>query len=389
MQALIVVDLQSDFLPGGALAVHEGDHVLPVANKLCEVFDLVVATQDWHPPGHGSFAANHPGRHLGEVVDLAGLRQVLWPVHCVAGTSGAELAAALRTGRIAKVFFKGTDPTIDSYSGFFDNGRRKATGLGDWLKARKVTEVYILGLATDYCVKYTALDALSLGFRTKLVLDGCRGVNLKPGDVERAIAEMSRAGIEIVTSDEVVRQRNTETMAAAAQESPVPLYVGKYIQLVRRGHWEYVERTKVTGVVGIVAITPQNRLILVEQYRVPLGKRVLELPAGLAGDIAGEEQEEMASAARRELLEETGYQAGSMKHLITGPSSAGLTNETMSLFMAENLVRVGAGGGDASEDIEVHEVPLDEAPLWLRSRAAEGIMIDTKIYAALYFAAAK
>src|SRR5205809_7131957 len=140
MNALILVDLQNGFLPGGALAVPEGDRVLPIANALARstAFDLVVATQDWHPANHGSFAANHPGKKPGDVIDLHGLRQILWPVHCVQNSRGAEFAAALDRSRIAKVIQKGTDPAIDSYSGFFDNGHRKATGLGDYFKQEGV-----------------------------------------------------------------------------------------------------------------------------------------------------------------------------------------------------------------------------------------------------------
>jgi len=201
--ALILVDLQNDFLPGGALAVPEGDLVLPVANRVQRFFDLVAATQDWHPLDHGSFAANHPGKKPGDVVELNGLRQILWPVHCVESTPGAELAGGLDTARLTRIFRKGTDRAIDSYSGFFDNGRRRSTGLGDFLLERGVTDVYILGLATDYCVKFTALDASTLGFRTFLIEDGTRGVELRPGDVASALNEMRQARVEIVSSREV------------------------------------------------------------------------------------------------------------------------------------------------------------------------------------------
>ena len=203
MRALILVDIQNDFLPGGALAVPDGDAVVPVANALMPGFSRVVATQDWHPADHGSFAANHPGRRPGEVIALGGLSQVLWPVHCVQGTRGAELADGLERGRIGRVFVKGTDPEIDSYSGFFDNGRRRSTGLGEYLAARGVDEVVVLGLATDYCVKFTALDALSLGLRTTLVVDACRGVELSEGDVARAIEEVEAAGGVVTTSAEL------------------------------------------------------------------------------------------------------------------------------------------------------------------------------------------
>lgn len=203
MTALVVVDVQNDFLPGGALAVPHGDEVVPVANRVAPWFDLVVATQDWHPPDHGSFAANHPGREPGEVIDLYGISQVLWPVHCVQETPGAELAAALDTSRFAAVFRKGTDPRIDSYSGFFDNGHRRATGLGDWLRDRGVEDLVVLGLATDYCVKYTALDGRGLGFRVTLLTDGCRGIELVRGDVVRAIESMVRSGVRAVSSAEL------------------------------------------------------------------------------------------------------------------------------------------------------------------------------------------
>src|SRR6185437_15658622 len=159
MKALIVVDVQNDFLPGGALAVPEGDRVVPVCNRLMEVFEVVIATQDWHPVDHASFAVNHPGHSAGDVIDLNGLPQVLWPVHCVQETRGAMFAPGLEAGRCTGVFRQGTDTEIDSYSGFFDNGHRKATGLGEYLAGLNVSDVYVCGLATDYCVKFTALDA--------------------------------------------------------------------------------------------------------------------------------------------------------------------------------------------------------------------------------------
>ena len=198
MKALIIVDVQNDFCPGGALPVPEGDQVVAAINRIQPRFDLVVATQDWHPADHGSFAANHPGRSPGDEITLAGLPQILWPVHCVQGTPGAELHPGLDRSRIAQVFYKGTDPSIDSYSGFFDNGRRSATGLAEYLKSQGAEEVYVSGLATDYCVKATALDAVGLGFKTYLVADACRGVELRPGDVQRAIDEMRTGGTGIL-----------------------------------------------------------------------------------------------------------------------------------------------------------------------------------------------
>jgi len=201
MKALLLVDLQNDFCPGGALAVPEGNTVIPLANALMKNVDLVVATQDWHPANHGSFAANHVGKNVFEMIDLAGLPQVLWPVHCVQNTPGAAFVNELNAKGIHNVFKKGTDPSIDSYSGFFDNGHRKATGLGEYLKQKGVTDVYVLGLATDYCVKFTALDARTLGFKTFFVEDASRGVNLQPTDVVKAIADMKAAGVTIMNSN--------------------------------------------------------------------------------------------------------------------------------------------------------------------------------------------
>ncbi len=205
MRALIFVDLQNDFVPGGALAVPRGDEVVPLANRLAERFDLVVATQDWHPADHGSFAAEHEGRDPGDSIDLGGLEQILWPVHCVQETPGAAFVEALDMRSVKKVFRKGTEQDIDSYSGFFDNGQRRATGLGGYLEEQSVTEVYLLGLATDYCVKFTALDARSLGFETHLIEDACRGVDLTPGDVDRAVEEMRATGVRVLNSRELLR----------------------------------------------------------------------------------------------------------------------------------------------------------------------------------------
>lgn len=188
MNALILVDIQNDFCPGGSLAVKEGDRVVPVVNELQKHFALVVATKDWHPAGHSSFVS-------------------LWPPHCVQETAGAEFVAELDTEPIERVFLKGTDLEIDSYSGFFDNEHKRATGLGDYLKKRGVTGVTIVGLATDYCVKFTALDAVNLGFKTTVVVDACRGVEVKEGDAARAIEEMSAAGVDIIESRQLLDAR--------------------------------------------------------------------------------------------------------------------------------------------------------------------------------------
>lgn len=201
-RALILIDIQNDFMPGGALPTRNGDEVVPILNRLQPQFELVIATQDWHPQNHASFASNHPGKKPGEIIDLDGLEQILWPDHCVQESFGAELHAGLDRARIIEIVHKGTDPLIDSYSAFFDNGHRKSTGLEDRLRERKVSDVYLGGLATDYCVLWSARDAVELGFRTHVFTDACRGVELKPGDIERAFEEMKKLGVELLTSGE-------------------------------------------------------------------------------------------------------------------------------------------------------------------------------------------
>ena len=197
VEALVIVDVQNDFCVGGALAVRGGEEVVPRINALQKQFKVIVATQDWHPGDHLSFAANHPGKQVGDVIELNGQPQVLWPAHCVQDTPGAELRADLDQDCIAPIFRKGENREVDSYSGFFDNGREHATGLGMYLRARGVHRIHLCGLATDYCVKATALDARAEGFDVALHLDACRGVELHAGDVERAVEEMRAAGVEI------------------------------------------------------------------------------------------------------------------------------------------------------------------------------------------------
>lgn len=197
MKTLLLIDIQNDFLPGGALAVAEGDQIIPVVNALIPGYDLIIATQDWHPSDHGSFAVNHPGRNVFEQGELGGLPQTLWPVHCVQNTGGALFAPGLDTRRIERVFPKGMNPGVDSYSGFFDNGRRGDTGLATWLRERGVTGLDVAGLATDYCVKFSVLDALEQGFAVRLLGQACRGVNLQAGDVETAVRQMREAGAEV------------------------------------------------------------------------------------------------------------------------------------------------------------------------------------------------
>lgn len=206
MDALLLVDLQNDFLPGGSLAVPEGNTVLGVANQLCTHFDHVIASQDWHPPDHQSFADQHPGLSPGDVITLNGNPQILWPRHCVEHTPGAQFSDSLDGSAITHVSRKGTDRDIDSYSAFFDNGHLRATGLHDVLRTASVERLIVLGLATDYCVKYTVLDALELGYQVLVIRDGVRGVDLTPGDSERALAEMGQQGARLLESRHLLDQ---------------------------------------------------------------------------------------------------------------------------------------------------------------------------------------
>ncbi|MDW8846334.1 bifunctional nicotinamidase/pyrazinamidase [Erwinia sp. MMLR14_017] len=196
-QALLLIDLQNDFCHGGALAVKDGDEVIAVANHYAGEFSQrgqpVIATLDWHPASHGSFASN-AGAQPWTLGELAGLPQVWWPDHCVQHTFGAELHPLLHTDLITERVFKGEDAQVDSYSGFYDNGHRKKTPLDALLKARGITALTVMGLATDYCVKYTVLDALATGYRVTVIAAGCRGVDLTPGDSARALEEMKALG---------------------------------------------------------------------------------------------------------------------------------------------------------------------------------------------------
>ena len=202
MKALLLIDIQNDFLPGGRLAVPEGDAIIPLVNELQPHFELVVATQDWHPAGHESFASSHAGRSQFEQIDLHGLPQVLWPDHCTQASDGAELAPALHTERIEAVFRKGMNPEIDSYSAFFDNGHRKSTGLADYLRGRGVTQVYLAGLAADYCVYFSAKDALQEGLEVFFVEDATRAISAE--GYQQARTDLQQRGARFVTVAEVV-----------------------------------------------------------------------------------------------------------------------------------------------------------------------------------------
>ena len=192
---LLIIDVQNDFCPGGALAVADGDAVVPVINRLAERFDHVVLTQDWHPAGHSSFATSHPGSAVFEAIDMPYGRQTLWPDHCVQGTSGAAFHPQLATDRAELVIRKGFRPTIDSYSAFYENDRRTPTGLAGYLRERGVGRIFLAGLATDFCVHYSAVDARRLGFGAVLVESGCRAIDLA-GSLDAAWAEMNAAGVQ-------------------------------------------------------------------------------------------------------------------------------------------------------------------------------------------------
>src|SRR5262245_2248661 len=204
MNALIMLDLQNDFLPGGAAPVPHGNAVIPLANQLQGAFKIVVATQEWHPANHVSFASVLSGRKPGETIQFKKQTVRLWPAHCVQNTRGADLAAGLMINRVNKVFRKGMDAEVDSYSAFFDAGLDRPTGLHSYLKEKNVTDLYLLGLATDGCVKTTALDALSLGFGAILIEDACRGLNLQPEDSTQAIEEMKSAGASVIHSRDLL-----------------------------------------------------------------------------------------------------------------------------------------------------------------------------------------
>jgi nicotinamidase/pyrazinamidase len=199
MKALIVVDLQNDFAPGGSLAVPKGHEIVPLINQLQEKFELVVATQDWHPRNHLSFASNHPGKNVYDTVLLGEVEQILWPDHCIQGEKGAMFVKGYDDRRVEAIFRKGTNPEIDSYSGFFDNGRKKSTGLGDYLKGRGVRQAYVCGLAAEFCVLYTALDAIELGFETYYLEDATRALSQE--GFKEAKEQLLRRGGKLITSD--------------------------------------------------------------------------------------------------------------------------------------------------------------------------------------------
>ena len=195
---LLIIDVQNDFCPGGALAVADGDAVVPVVNRLIERFDHVVLTQDWHPSGHSSFATAHPGSAPFETIGMAYGQQTLWPDHCIQGTPGAAFHPKLATERAELVIRKGFRSAIDSYSAFYENDRRTPTGLAGYLRERGLRRIFLAGLATDFCVHYSAMDARRLGFDTVLIEDGCRAIDLA-GSLDAARAAMAEAGVQRVS----------------------------------------------------------------------------------------------------------------------------------------------------------------------------------------------
>jgi nicotinamidase/pyrazinamidase len=201
-EALIVIDVQNDFCPGGALAVGGGDEIVPLVNRLIAASRHVVLTQDWHPAGHSSFASVHPGQAPFGSIDLPYGAQTLWPDHCVQGTNGAEFHSNLAWTKAELVIRKGFRPTIDSYSAFFENDRTTPTGLAGYLRERGLTHLTMVGLATDFCVAYSALDARRLGFETRVVMDACRAIDLG-GSLQDAVTKMQQSGVALMDSTSV------------------------------------------------------------------------------------------------------------------------------------------------------------------------------------------
>jgi nicotinamidase/pyrazinamidase len=201
--ALIIVDLQNDFCPGGALEIPEGDRIIPLINTISKRFKHVVATQDWHPQEHQSFASNHPGKKIYETVEMAGVVQVLWPDHCVQGSKGAEFHSDLNLNPVTIIVRKGTYPDIDSYSAFLDNDMRTSTGLEGYLKGLGISRLFIAGLATDFCVYFSAMDAVSMGFQVNVILDACRGIDRPPDNIKKSLQEMKRKEIKILLSSDI------------------------------------------------------------------------------------------------------------------------------------------------------------------------------------------
>lgn len=201
--ALLVIDVQNDFCPGGQLAVEEGHKVVPVINRIMGFFGLVAATQDWHSADHLSFAANHSGKNVFDTVEVCGIDQVLWPEHCIAGTRGAQFHPDLNSAAFDLILRKGRQKELDSYSAFLENDHRTATGLEFYLKGLEVGRLFLCGIATDVCVYYSALDGVALGFEVFLIEDGCRGIDTPPGTFKERIDKMITEGVKMIDSKEL------------------------------------------------------------------------------------------------------------------------------------------------------------------------------------------
>jgi len=199
---LIITDIQNDFCPGGALAVAEGNEIIPIVNSLAQKFDKVVATQDWHPSDHVSFAATH-NKELYDVITIDGIQQVMWPVHCVQGSLGADFHKDLDLRPVDLIIRKGSHRDIDSYSTFMENDKKTITGLHSYLQGFAIQDLYFCGLATDYCVYYSAVDARNMGFNVSVILDACRGVDVPAGNLAATVQAMKERGIRILNHDEL------------------------------------------------------------------------------------------------------------------------------------------------------------------------------------------
>ena len=203
MKALLIVDIQNDFCPGGALAVPGGDKIVPVINKLIDKFDAIIQTQDWHPEGHSSFASSHEGKNPYDTIEMEYGTQVLWPDHCVQGSEGADFHPNLNIKKSQVIIRKGFRKEIDSYSTFFENDQKTTTGLTGYLNQRDITDLYTVGLATDFCVKWSILDGIDEGFTMHIVEDAVKGIDLD-GSIEQAWKEMKEKGVKVTSSEEIL-----------------------------------------------------------------------------------------------------------------------------------------------------------------------------------------